>query len=76
MGHSNSKYRVFYAKIRILRGLSGTLISSVEVTSWFDSVFIRLACWINESPRGKTNNVVFEQVRHKPVCAVTDLEAG
>ena len=27
-----------------------------------------------EPPRGKTNNVVFEQVRHKPVCAVT--EAG
>ena len=29
---------------------------------------------IIEPPCGKTNNVVFEQVRHKPVCAVT--EAG
>ena len=26
---------------------------------------------INESPRGKTNNVVFDQVRHKPTCTVT-----
>ena len=25
-----------------------------------------------EPPRGKTNNVVSEQVRHKPVCAVTE----
>ena len=23
----------------------------------------------NEPPRGKTNNVVFEQVRHKPTCS-------
>ena len=29
---------------------------------------------LNEPPRGKTNNVVSEQVRHKPVCTVT--EAG
>ena len=28
----------------------------------------------NEPPRGKTNNVVFEQVRHKPSC--TSTEAG
>ena len=25
-----------------------------------------------EPPRGKTNNVVSEQVRHKPGCAVTE----
>ena len=29
---------------------------------------------IFEPPRGKTNNVVSEQVRHKPACTVT--EAG
>ena len=28
----------------------------------------------NEPPRGKTNNVVSEQVRHKPTC--TSTEAG
>ena len=27
---------------------------------------------ILEPPRGKTNNVVFEQVRHKPACTVTE----
>ena len=27
---------------------------------------------INEPPRGKTNNVVSEQVRHKPDCTVTE----
>ena len=33
---------------------------------WIDEVF--------EPPRGKTNNVVSEQVRHKPACTAT--EAG
>ena len=27
---------------------------------------------IIEPPRGKANNVVFEQVRHKPTCTVTE----
>ena len=27
---------------------------------------------VNELPRWKTNNVVSEQVRHKPGCAVTE----
>ena len=27
---------------------------------------------INESPLGKTNNVVFEQARHKPTCTSTE----
>ena len=27
---------------------------------------------INEPPRGKTNNVVSEQVRRKPNCTVTE----
>ena len=26
----------------------------------------------NEPPRGKTNNVVSEQVRHKPACTSTE----
>ena len=33
-----------------------------------------LSHFVNEPPHGKTNNVVSEQVRHKPVCAVK--EAG
>ena len=31
-------------------------------------------CEVIEPPRGKTNNVVSEQVRHKPAC--TSTEAG
>ena len=27
---------------------------------------------LNEPPRGKTNNVVSDHVRHKPVCTVTE----
>ena len=27
---------------------------------------------INEPPRGKTNNVVSEQARHKPTCTSTE----
>ena len=29
---------------------------------------------INEPPRGKINNVVSEQIRHKPACTATELE--
>ena len=29
-------------------------------------------CKISEPPRGKTNNVVSEQVRHKPACTATE----
>ena len=29
-------------------------------------------CTIYEPPRGKTNNVVSEQVRHKPTCTSTE----
>ena len=29
----------------------------------------------NEPPRGKTNNVVSDQARHKPTCTVTELES-
>ena len=28
--------------------------------------------YINEPPRGKTNNVVSDQVQHKPACTVTE----
>ena len=31
---------------------------------------------IPEPPRGKTNNVVSEQVRHKPTCTVTEKSFG
>ena len=30
------------------------------------------SCTLNEPPYEKTNNVVFEQVRHKPACTVTE----
>ena len=45
MSHSNIEYRLFYAQKLSSRGLSSTLISIGQVTSWFDSVVICLACW-------------------------------
>ena len=33
---------------------------------------IKLLEYVNEPPRGKTNNVVSEQVRHKPACTSTE----
>ena len=27
----------------------------------------------NEPPRGKTNNVVLDQIRHKPGCSATEI---
>ena len=33
---------------------------------------VSLAGIHNEPPRGKTNNVVSEQVRHKPACTSTE----
>ena len=51
--------------------------SSVQLLCVF--VFAKADCWfsvaaaeINEPPRGKTNNVVSDQVRHKPTCTVTE----
>ena len=35
-------------------------------------VFVVNRVYINEPPRGKTNNVVSEQVRQKPTCTVTE----
>ena len=32
----------------------------------------RVYCAVYEPSRGKTNNVVFEQVRHKPACTSTE----
>ena len=37
--------------------------------SWYQSVHWRV---LFELPRGKTNNVVSEQVRHKPTCTSTE----
>ena len=40
------------------------------ISTMADHVYIFIL--INEPPRGKTNNVVFEQVRHKPACTSTE----
>ena len=40
----------------------------VQVLSTYDSLLNALF----EPPRGKTNNVVSDQVRHKPVCTVIE----
>ena len=45
------------------------IITFVIVTLIMQSLY-----FLNEPPRGKANNVVFEQVRHKPAC--TSTEAG
>ena len=37
-------------------------------------IYVKFLDILNEPPRGKTNNVVSEQVWHKPACTVT--EAG
>ena len=47
MIHSSIGYRLCYAQTLSSRGLSRTLISIVQVASWFDSVFIRVACCVN-----------------------------
>ena len=33
---------------------------------------LQLRALTSEPPGGKTNNVVFEQVRHKPTCTITE----
>ena len=35
-------------------------------------MFYKVLFLPNEPPRGKTNNVVSEQVRHKPACTSTE----
>ena len=38
----------------------------------YDHLVSSKRLYINEPPRGKTNNVVSEQVRHKPTCTSTE----
>ena len=47
-----------------LNGFQGLML----YTSMLDDVITTLS----EPPRGKTNNVVSEQVRHKPTCTSTE----
>ena len=49
---------------------SMTLIISLRDHKTHFESFIKEVSF--EPPRGKTNNVVSEQVRHKPACAVTE----
>ena len=61
-----------------IENLSYIRFVTVHVYSDFSYMYIHTFCLkyssINEPPRGKTNNVVSEQVRQKPACTVT--EAG
>ena len=52
------------------------MISAFDLLCVEMSKYLKVnSCSVNrEPPRGKTNNVVSEQVRHKPACTVT--EAG
>ena len=60
---------IVYAKCCFSHDAS-EIISQGE-TEFFMSTS-RLFALINEPPRGKTNNVVSEQVRHKPACTSTE----
>ena len=52
------------------------IVSHVELFSsrvqTFMTGFCRVRLFIYEPPRGKPNNVVSEQVRHKPTCTSTE----
>ena len=50
--------------------LEGLITHVIEVYSLHDVLCV--LCVIIEPPRGKTNNLVFEQVRHKPSCMSTE----
>ena len=64
MIHSSIGYRLCYAQTLSSRGLSHTLISIVQVTSWFDSVFIRVACLvcINDKDLNRTKQHVCNSI--------------
>ena len=59
---------VCYLMQRKLVGLCGTVGGGKS--SLMSAVLGRVSA--NEPPRGKTNNVVSEQVRHKPSCTSTE----
>ena len=56
-GYVDSNYKSFF----------DTYFTLMDTTIYFTIPFI-----IIEPPRGKTNNVVSEQVRHKPACTSTE----
>ena len=43
-----------------------------QKTARFSKFSMKRDCSTYEPPRGKTNNVVSEQVRHKSACTVTE----
>ena len=48
---------------------SGSVIVPLQQYTYVQRKFIYITC---EPPRGKTDNVVSEQVRHKPACTSTE----
>ena len=50
------------------RNLADGLFERLDIEGWYANT---LCNYIYEPPSGKTNNVVSDQVRHKPACTVT-----
>ena len=51
------------------------MISLIDIDSialLYDGIQLPINVLVIEPPRGKTNNVVSEQVRHKPSCTATE----
>ena len=58
--------------IRIKCGLNHSVVRNGEVSVWFKPRLHDMIPAIYEPPRGKTNNVFSDQVRHKSGCTVTE----
>ena len=50
------------------------MVECIETVNYSIQALTDPVNWAIEPPRGKTNNVVSDQVRHKPSC--TSTEAG
>ena len=64
----------FKIKMKIYKGVTLSILYHVRHAE-FSNVMqtdIRVKLYTNEPPRGKTNNVVSEQVRHKPTYTSTE----
>ena len=70
INHVESVVDIFKHKNSIILSSFCSTLHSIRMYIKFCTTF--LVYWKYEPSRGKTNNVVFEQARHKPACTVTE----
>ena len=65
-------YRIYRKILDSVQGDFEFLLQKWYILEEFLPILGLISWSLSEPPRGKTNNVVSEQVRHKPACTSTE----